>query len=177
MSRVAFLIIIAAMIAGAIGFGIAVYAVPLEEIVQFRALINAGPARSPRPIIRTTATPGLNIQKHGVRTRRENSTHQPKPAATPLQHAISAARNAWAGLPQWLPVQRTFLTATSAHLGVVVAAGYKRPRRENGPAASVPSSAPSAGSSDKAPAAPGSRLKPPAKKAKPKSAPPSNPEK
>jgi hypothetical protein len=42
MSRVAFLIIIAAMIAGAIGFGIAVYAVPLEEIVQFRALINAG---------------------------------------------------------------------------------------------------------------------------------------
>ncbi|HWJ18120.1 MAG TPA: hypothetical protein VNR65_05245, partial [Geobacterales bacterium] len=42
MSRVTFLIIIAAMIAGAIGFGIAVYAVPLEEIVQFRALINAG---------------------------------------------------------------------------------------------------------------------------------------
>lgn len=42
MSRDAFLIIIAAMIAGAIGFGIAVYAVPLEEIVQFRALIDAG---------------------------------------------------------------------------------------------------------------------------------------
>jgi hypothetical protein len=42
MSREAFLIIIAAMIAGAIGFGIAVYAVPLEEIVQFRALIDAG---------------------------------------------------------------------------------------------------------------------------------------
>ena len=42
MSRGTFLIIIAAMIAGAIGFGIAVYAVPLEEIVQFRALVNAG---------------------------------------------------------------------------------------------------------------------------------------
>jgi hypothetical protein len=42
MSREALLIIIAAMIAGAIGFGIAVYAVPLEEIVQFRALVNAG---------------------------------------------------------------------------------------------------------------------------------------
>jgi hypothetical protein len=42
MSRGTFLIVIAAMIAGAIGFGIAVYAVPLEEIVQFRALVNAG---------------------------------------------------------------------------------------------------------------------------------------
>jgi hypothetical protein len=41
MSRGTFLTIIVAMIAGAFGFGIAVYAVPLEEIVQFRALISA----------------------------------------------------------------------------------------------------------------------------------------
>jgi hypothetical protein len=42
MSRAAFLTIMAAMIAGAIGFGIAVYVVPLEEIAQFRALVDAG---------------------------------------------------------------------------------------------------------------------------------------
>lgn len=42
MSRETLLIIVTAMIAGAIGFGIAVYAAPLEEIVQFRALIDAG---------------------------------------------------------------------------------------------------------------------------------------
>jgi hypothetical protein len=42
MSRAAFQIIIAAMIAGALGFGIAVSVVPLDEIVEFRALINAG---------------------------------------------------------------------------------------------------------------------------------------
>ena len=42
MQRELLLLIITAMIAGAIGFGIAVYAVPPEEAMQFRALINAG---------------------------------------------------------------------------------------------------------------------------------------
>lgn len=42
MSRETFLIIVAALMAGAIGFGIAISTVPLDEIVQFRALINAG---------------------------------------------------------------------------------------------------------------------------------------
>ena len=42
MSRGTLLTVIVAMIAGALGFGIGVYAVPLEEIVQFRALISAG---------------------------------------------------------------------------------------------------------------------------------------
>jgi hypothetical protein len=42
MSREAFQMIVAALIAGAIGFGIAISTVPLDEIVQFRALVNAG---------------------------------------------------------------------------------------------------------------------------------------
>lgn len=174
MSRVTFLIIIAAMIAGAIGFGIAVYAVPLEEIVQFRALINAGLGA-----ISTTNHPddSNTVVEHPKAPR----SKAPRELDTPTQTRSDAdsardprSAKCLGGSPTVAPTptdipNRDVSTPRSGSGGELQAP-------ENGPAASVPSSAPSAGSGDKASAAPGSHLKPPAKKSKPKSAPPSNSE-
>ena len=168
MSRVAFLIIIAAMIAGAIGFGIAVYAVPLEEIVQFRALINAGLGA-----ISTTNHP--DDSNTGVEHPKAQRSNAPRELDTPPQTRSDAdaacdprSAKCLGGSPTVAPSptdipNRNVSTPRSGSGGELQA-----PAPENGPAASVPSSAPSAGSNDKAPAAPGSHLKPPAKKAKPK---------
>jgi hypothetical protein len=82
MSREAFLIIIAAMFAGAIGFGIAVYAVPLEEIAQFRALIDAG----------LKAISITNHPENGTTVAENPSTSSSK-ASTELNSAARGRRN------------------------------------------------------------------------------------
>ena len=177
MSRVAFLIIIAAMIAGAIGFGIAVYAVPLEEIVQFRAPINAGLGA-----ISTTNHP--DDSNTGVEHLKAQRSNAPRELDTPTQTRSDAdaacdprSAKCLGGSPTVAP-SPTDIPNSDVSIPRSGSGGeLQAPAPENGPAASEPSSAPSAGSRDKAPAAPGSHLKPPAKKAKPKSAPPSNPEK
>lgn len=71
MSRGTFQIIIAAMIAGALGFGIAICAVPLEEIAQFRALVNAG-----------LGAISMRLRRDNGDTRLEHSTAPPSNAST-----------------------------------------------------------------------------------------------
>ena len=177
MSRGAFQIIIAAMIAGALGFGIAVYAVPLEEIIQFRALVNAG-----LDAISTTSHPDNN--NAGV----EHATAPPPKASTELNSPVRSRSDAnsscyphnancvggsptEAATPSDIP-NRDGATQKNPPSGR--GGAPQAPAPENGPAR-FPSLAPNGGS-EKAHGAPGGHPKRPAKKAELKASPPSNPE-
>lgn len=177
MSRGAFLIIIAAMIAGAIGFGIAVYAVPLEEIVQFRALVNAGLGA-----ISTTNHPdnGNTGVEHPTAPSPKASTELDSPARGRSDANSSCDppnANCVGGSPTEAATPSDIPNRNGAPQNSPPSEGsgtLRAPAPRNEPAR-FPSLSPNAGS-EKAHVAPGGHSKRPAKKAKSKDEPPSNPE-
>ncbi|BDV36466.1 hypothetical protein SS37A_39960 (plasmid) [Methylocystis iwaonis] len=165
MSRGAFLTIIAAMITGAIGFGIGVYAVPLEEIVQFRALVNAGiaaifttnhPANDDTTVEHPTAPSKASTEFDSPERDRSAASSSCDPHNT----------NCVGGSPTKGPMPDEVPSRDEAT--------QNRPTNESGGAlqaptptnepARVPSSSPNSGS-EKAHVEPGAHLKPRAKKA------------
>jgi hypothetical protein len=176
MSRGTFLIIIAAMIAGAIGFGIAIYAVPLDEIVQFRALVNAGLGGSS-----TTNHPEKG------NTEVEHPTAQPSKESTEFESLSRGRRDAnsncnannancvggspaEAATPNDIP-DRDGATHDSSPSEKRGTQQVPNPEKERG---SLPSLSPNAGS-ENAHVAPGGHSKRPAKKTKFKGAPSGTP--
>jgi hypothetical protein len=155
MPRELLLMIITAMIAGAIGFGIAVYAVPPEEAMQFRALIDAGLGATSETSRSGNSNAGVIHHESAQPTRPLEPTREPAAVGSPPNDTPN--RNC--ATPSISPTE----------------SGDKRLGPEaNEPAASITSSPPSAAGSEKALVAPEGHTKRPAKKTKPKNASPSN---
>ena len=175
MSRGTFLIIIAAMIAGAIGFGIAVYAVPLEEIVQFRALVNAGlgaistinhPDSSNTELEHPTASSSkASTELDSVARGRSDANSSCDPHNANCEGGSPTGAASTSDIPNRDGATQN---STPSEKG----SAQQPPAPENEPAR-LPSLSPNAGS-EKAHVAPGGHSKPPAKKAKSKGAPSSN---
>jgi hypothetical protein len=177
MSRAAFQIIIAAMVAGALGFGIALYVVPLEEIVQFRALINAGLGANSTKIHPDNGNTGV---EHPAAPPSTASTEPASPARG-RQDANSRCDPRNANCVGGSPNEAATPSDIPNHDGVTQNSRptdrggmLQAPARESEPARS-PILSPHGGR-EKAQVAPGGHSKRPAKKAKPKGAPPSNSE-
>ncbi|TLG72622.1 hypothetical protein [Methylocystis sp. B8] len=155
MPRELLLIIITAMIAGAIGFGIAVYAVPPEEAIQFRALIDAGLGATSESSRSDNSNAGVIHHDSAQPTGPLEPTREPAAVASPPNETPN--RNS--ATPSLSPTE----------------SGDKRqaPAADE-PAANITSSPLSAAGSEKALVAPAGHTKKPGKKTKLKNASPSN---
>ena len=155
MPRELLLMIITAMIAGAIGFGIAVYAVPPEEAMQFRALIDTG----------------LGVTKETSRSDNSNAGvihHELAQPSGPQEPSRGPA--AVSSPPNDTPNRNSATPSLSP-----TESGDKRqaPAADE-PSSRLPPSPPSAAGAEKGPVAPEGHAKRPAKKAKPNRASPSD---
>jgi hypothetical protein len=155
MPRELLLMIITAMIAGAIGFGIAVYAVPPEEAMQFRALIDAGLGATSESSRSDNSNAGVIHHDSAQPTAPLEPTRQPAAEASHTNDTPN--RNS--ATPGLSPTE----------------SGDKRqaPAADE-PSSSAPPSPPSAAGAEKGPVAPKGHTKRPAKKAKPNRASPSD---
>lgn len=139
-----FLIVVAALVGGAIGFGIAVSVVPLEEIAQFHALIGAG--------LGAISSAG-HPEKADIGVEHPEAAHSEEPARQPA---------AGAALPNDVPARdgATPNMPSNENGDKLLAPVVQQP------ALRVPASAPRAVDAEKAPVAPGGRPKRSAKKPK-----------
>lgn len=132
-----FLIIVAALVGGAIGFGIAVSVVPLDEIAQFHALIGAGLGAISSAHHPENADIGV---EHREASQSKEPARQPATGTAP---------------PNDIPARdRVAPNMRSNEIGDKLQAPAVRQ-----PALDVPASAPQAFDAKKAPAAPGGRSK------------------
>ena len=155
MPRELLSMIITAMIAGAIGFGVAVYAVPPEEAMQFRALVDAGlgvRSQTARSANTDAGVTPLEAQPRGPR----ESTREPAAAASP---------------PNDTPNRNSATPSASPTEG-----GGERQAPTSDKPARITTSPPSAAQPEKTPVSTGRPTKRPEKKSKAKNASPGNTE-